>query len=133
MFKQACLKRGLEPLQIPYPKNYEGQKSGSPSDREFHLSTQPRFLTEDEINIAQSFIAKLPYKQSLVLTGCVMVGKDPLFEKNHTQLDAIEKSVGLPNTRYSSAGGERSVVERVLILREHGYEGHGSTQLLTAK
>jgi hypothetical protein len=131
MLKQVSLQKGVEPLQIPYPKDYKGEKSGKPSDGEFHLSSQPRFLTEGEINLADKFIKKLPYRQALNLTGCVMVGNDPLFTKSHNELDEIERNIGLPNTRYASSGGQRQVTERVLILREHGYEGSGITKLLT--
>jgi hypothetical protein len=129
MKKQVRLKNATETLQIPYPKGFEGEKSGSEEDAEFHLSIEPRFLTVSEIEVAQEFIKRLPYPQSIVMTGCVLIEPDdPLLMKSHNEIDLIEKSNGMSNTRRVN-NGERSVLERVLILRERGFLGSNSKVL----
>lgn len=123
---EAALRHPKEPLQISYPRNFMGQKSGREADAEFHVSCEPRFLTPDEIEVAQTFIEKLPYTQALDKTGAVLIGDDSLLEKDHDYLDDIEKAQSLSNTRFVSGTSERTVAERVLIIRERGYFGNGS-------
>jgi hypothetical protein len=130
---EAALRHPKEPLQIPYPRNYQGEKSGRESDAEFHISCEPRYLTPGEIEVAETFVKKLPYTQVLDRTGAVIIGDDSLLEKDHDYLDDIEKAQGLSNTRYVSGTSERAVAERVLIIRERGYFGNGSKILDSKK
>lgn len=129
MLIEAHLTKAKEPLQIPYPRNFSGEKSGSPDDKEFHLSCQPRYLTEDEVAIAEAFVTRLLYPQTVSRTGAVQIGDDPLLEKDQEYLDEVEKNAQLENTRQSPSGGDRSVFERVLIIRERGYRGNGYKML----
>jgi len=131
---EVGLSNPREPLQIPYPKSYMGAKSGKPTDQEFHLSVEPRYLFQGEIEIAEKFVSKLPYPQRVVRTGAVLNpdGDDPLAQADHDELDRVEKAQSMPNTRKSPTGGERSPYERVLIIRERGYFGNNS-QLLRGK
>lgn len=118
--KQVHLQYAKEPLQIPYPPNFAGAKTKDDVG-EIFISSQPRLLTSDEIEVVESYISKLPYRQQLVLTGLVMIDQnDPLLEYDHSQLDELEKQHSVSNTRYVPGSGERSPHERVLILRELG-------------
>jgi hypothetical protein len=126
---EAALRTPKEPLQIPYPRNFNGEKSGRETDAEFHISCEPRYLTREELEIAEQFCQKLPYSQAVVKTGAVMIGDDVLLDKDHDYLDEIEKAQSLPSTRYLDGTSERSVPERVLIIREWGYFGNGSKVL----
>lgn len=123
---EVNLRHPKEPLQISYPRDFMGQKSGREADAEFHISCEPRFLTPEEIEVAEAFIKKLPYTQALDRTGAVLVGDDSLLEKDHDYLDDIEKAQSLPNTRFVSGTSERATAERVFIIRERGYFGNGS-------
>jgi hypothetical protein len=130
MLKQAMLRIRKEPLQIPYPSDWTGQKSSGPEEEEVIISTEPRWLTEDEIPLVEAFIKTLPYSQFLDLTGAVLIDpNDSLLNASHDDLDRADAAAGFPNTRYLPGGGQRSVQERVLILRERGYVGNGSTAL----
>lgn len=129
MLKQVCLKRPLESLQIPYPKNFAGERSTDSDEVEMFVGTEPRFVTEDEIPFLQAFVEKLPYRQELVLTGATLTNHDdPLFSATHEHLDRLEAEVGIGNSRFAG-GGERSVRERVYILREAGVVGNGNKAL----
>lgn len=121
MLYQVKLRNPGESLQIPYPSDWEGDKSGDETDTSFHLSPNPRFLTQPEIELGKEYVSKLGYSQAVVLTGAKLIGDDLLISKTHDELDAIEVEQRMPNTRRVN-GGERSVYERVLIIRERGYE-----------
>ena len=127
---EVHLQRAKEPLQVPYPRNYQGLKSGKDSDKEIHISCQPRYLHQDEIEVVEAFLAKLPYPQALIKTGAVMIGDDPLLGATHDELDELEANANLSNTRYVKTGGERTITERVLIIRERGYFGSSSKMLV---
>lgn len=130
VLKQCKLQRPVEPLQIPYPSDWSNPKTVDPDDTAIHLSTIPRFLNEYEIELVQAFCKELPYSQNLALTGAKLLDRnDPLLGFDHDQLDRIEKFVNLPNTRRTN-GGERQTYERVLIIRERGYEGSGNLKAL---
>lgn len=131
--KQVALKSQREPLQIAYPHGFTGAKSTHPEEEEFFLSTEPRFLTLDEIQLAQRFIARLSYRQELVFTGAVLVDpNDPLLEASHEQINQIEAEANLANTEMAPGGGQRSIRERVYILRERGFLGSGNKVLSPA-
>lgn len=121
---QCHLRFAKEPLQIPYPRNFSGQKSVSEDDLGFFISQEPRFLTNDEIGLVRAYLPKLPYSQDLVLTGCVMIdSNDPMLDYSHDRLDEVERRHKLSSSRYAPGGGERAVRERVLIVRESGILG----------
>ena len=130
LLKQAQLRIGREPLQIRYPEDFQGDKYDGGNldfdDNEFYVSTEPRFFSSDEIEIIREYLKDLPYPQDLVLTGCTMIDEeDPLLDLDHEQLDALEKDQLLPLTRKPIGGGTRQLFERVLLIREVGYEGTG--------
>jgi hypothetical protein len=127
--KQAHLQYYKEPLQIPYPPGFAGKKTKE-DVAEIFISSQPRLLTVDEIKVVEEFLTKLPYRQHLVVTGMVEIEKnDPLLLCSHTQLDQIETEHSLRKTRYSSKSVERSIYERVLIIRELGFNANANLSL----
>lgn len=118
MLRYVSLRYGREPLQIAVPDSFAGERSSEES--EIFLSTHPIALTLDEIELCDSVIKALPYNQSLS-KGAVMIDEhDPFLSASHAQLNAIEAAESLPSTEFVVNGGQRSVYERVLILREHG-------------
>lgn len=137
LLKQVYLQNAHEPLQIPYPPNYSGEKTKvdeDSDDQEFHVSTEPRFLTQDEIDLVNDFLKRSVYPQKLLLTGCVMIDPDdPLLDVDHDKLDKVEADQGLPNSRKHPNGGTRQIYERVLLIRERGYEGNGLKSLPLAR
>lgn len=127
---QVALRTRREPLQIPYPSDFRGQKTGDEDDSEFYLSTEPRFLSLDEIKIAEAFVLRLPYPQGVVRTGAVLVDPDdPLLNAAPEELDKVESENGLSSSKYSNDGTLRSPQERVLLIRERGYLGNGKLAL----
>ncbi len=134
MLKQVQLRSNLEPLQIPYPPDFEGEKSGEPEDEEFFLDTVPRFLTSDECAVAKTYIQQLHYPQELIYTGCTLIDSDdPLLEFSQEQLDELEKTAQLASTSEAPGGGRLTVQQRVLLIREGGYEGDGKKALNGSK
>jgi hypothetical protein len=132
--KQVRLKNNREPLQIPYPSDFKGEKSGSEEDAEFYLSVEPRCLTPEEIDLAKAFVEKLPYPQSLELTGLYLTDPyDALLESDHETLDILEKQNGMLSTRQIPQGGERQLRERVYIIRERGFSGNYTKTLAPGK
>lgn len=121
---QCHLRFAREPLQISYPRDFNGKKSISEDDPSFFISQEPRFLTNDEIGLVETYLPKLPYQQALVVTGCVMIDPDdPMLGYSHNRLDEVERRNKLPSSRYAPGGGERETRERVLIIRESGVLG----------
>lgn len=131
MLRQARLTKSFEPLQIPYPSGFTGQKSRSGAT-EIMVGPQMATYTADEIKVIEDYLAKLPYPQALAFGTVFTDANDPLLKMTHDAIDAIEQSISAPSTRKSPGGGERQVRERVYILRENGYYGNGGTALLTA-
>lgn len=131
MKKQVYLKSNKEALQISYPLGFEGEKSLDPDDTEIHLNSAPRWLTGDEVAIVKDYLKSLPYLQELLFTGAVLIDEsDPLLTLSLEQLDEMEATENLPSTKYSLDGGVRQLGERVLIIRESGYDGVGRKQLV---
>lgn len=127
MNRAAFLRNGREPLQIHVPEDFAGKRSSD--EEEIYLCTHPIVLTDDEIQLAREFCEKLLYPQQVV-TGAVFIDEDDLLiNATHERLNQVEKEAGLPNTEFASKGGQRSTFERVLLIREIGYEGNGSKQL----
>jgi len=121
---QVKLQRSGEPLQIPFPNDWGGERSGEPDDTTLLINQGPRWLTNDEVLLVEQYIAKLPYRQSLEKTGAILIDPDDvLLSVSHDDLDTAEAAAELPNTRYLLGGGVRSIAERVLIVRERGYRG----------
>jgi hypothetical protein len=122
ILRQVRLSSPREPLQIRIPPNFTGEKSSEGSDGEIYISNQPTFLTPDEITLVEEYLAKLPYRQTLAYTGCVLIDKeDPLLSYTLAQLDDLERKHGLPSTRNVPKKGERSLYERVHMIRENGF------------
>ena len=135
MFRQAQLKNAREPLQVPYPLDFLGIKSSNnPDDTSIFISTEPRFLSDDEVKLIQGYVKGLNYDQSLVLTGCVMIDSDdPLLKCTHEQLNKIESENYLLSTaKIPTKGGKPSIQQRVLLIRERGYFGTGVPRLHSA-
>jgi hypothetical protein len=130
---EVKLSKSRESLQIPYPKGFLGEKSGKATDKEIHISTQSRYVTQDEVGFIEAYIKKLPYEQRLERTGVILVGNDPLLKASHDDLDVLEKDHSLKPTRKSPLGGDRSVAERVFIIRESGFTQNAGKQLLPGK
>lgn len=129
---QAHLLLSGESLQIPYPKGFNPRSkiAAERSDPEFHLTTTPRWLSPDEIELAEKFIDDLPYQQKLVKTGAVLIdANDPLLTKTHDELDGVERQLQLGNTRRGPTGSPRNIRERVILIRERNYLGNGSLAL----
>lgn len=125
--KQVKLQNPVQSLLIPYPDDFEGEKSGFTDDEAFNLSMSPRFLTLDEIAVAETYVRTLNYSQSVAHLGVVRVsGTDPLIMLSHDGLDVAEAKLKMSNSRYVASGGERSKATRVLLIREQGYEGDGT-------
>jgi hypothetical protein len=132
--KKECRLRLPGSISIDYPSGYRGTKS-DPTEEAFFVSTEPRWLTMDEIDLAAKRLIEMnkafPSRmQALVYTGAIQIDpKDPLRQATHEQLNAIEKANGLPCSCNSPAGGHRSVLERVLIIREQGCFANAATYL----
>lgn len=121
-------KRRLEPLQIPYPADFpRSKKSNDPDDQTLCVGMQPRWFTEEEAELVEQFCKGLQYTQSLQLTGAKLIDSgDHLLQATQDELDQVERNASLPNTRRVRGGTERTVRERVLIIRERGYRGNGA-------
>lgn len=105
-----------EPLQIPI----EGRAD------ELHITTRPRWVDERELAAIQAFLKTLPYEQKLNMTGAVLSDEsEPLDNFTHDELDELELTLGLPNTRFAMSGGQRAIHERVCLIREQGYTNGG--------
>ncbi|QLE46373.1 hypothetical protein FD723_39880 (plasmid) [Nostoc sp. C052] len=121
--KEVRLSHGSS-LQINYPEDWEGEKSGDEEDPQFFVSAQPKLLTGDEIQLAEQYLKTILTTQKLVLTGFVQIDPDdPLLEATHEELDRLETEKNFPVSRYASSGGNLPVLTRVLRIREQGYEG----------
>ena len=130
MKNQVSLQYGREPLQIPVPADFTGERSSEES--EIFLSTLPCVLTQDEIKLAETHLKALPYKQSLVFGAVFLDENDPLLQHDHAKLNEIEKHANHANTEFVQGGGRRSIYERVLLIRERGYQANGYKQLQQA-
>lgn len=120
MKKEVKLRNNVEPLQISYPSDYARAKSGASDDEEFFISSTPKLLTPGEIELVNLTLSKLPYRQYLDGTGCVMGVSEALqgFTSN-AELDLYEKDHNLPSTSFAPAGGRRSFRERQLLITEN--------------
>jgi hypothetical protein len=128
--QQVALRLGREPLQIPVPEDFTGDRSSD--EPEIFLGTQFHPLTFDEIKLCIAFISTLPYKQSLMKGAIILDEEDPLLTADHEKLNAVELENNLPNSEFVFQGGKRSPFERVLLIREQGVLGSGNKQLTAA-
>ena len=128
MRKQVALSKSYEPLQIPIPRGFKGERT-DPSATEFYITTTYTVLSIDEIAVVQEFLKKLPYQQSLSFGALLIDPNDPLLKSSHEDLDQIEARSGMVSSRNAPRGGNRSIVERVLQIRELGYVGNGHKAL----
>lgn len=127
--QEAALTKAVEPLQIPFPRNFSGQKT-NPDATQLYVSTEFAVYTLDELGVISQFLPKLPYAQTLKFGASFLDAADPLLEFDQDRLDALEERESMPNSRTAPGGGERSLRERVIILREQGYAGSGTKALL---
>ncbi|NJR41076.1 MAG: hypothetical protein HC781_22340 [Leptolyngbyaceae cyanobacterium CSU_1_4] len=125
--QQVALRLGREPLQITVPENFTGKRSSD--ETEIFLSTQFHPLTFDEIDLCSRHIDTLPYKQSLVKGAIILDPEDPLLSADHEKLNKVERESHLPNSEFVLNGGKRSIIERVLLIREQGVLSNGDKQL----
>ena len=110
---------------VQYPPGYKGDRTDGPQEESFYISDQARYLNEQEIELAQK--AAKSQGHILVFSGAVLIDEnDPLLQFDHSQLDAVEAEAKLSNTRKALSGGTRSIYERVLIIRERGYESNAA-------
>ena len=130
--RQTALARPVEPLQIPYPKGFKGDRRHPELSEEIFISTEMTDLTLDEIAVVEEFIKKLPYAQHLVFGTDlgVLQEDDPLLKMTQNQLDKLERQEGFAPSRNSPNGGDRTIFERVVIIRVDGeYDGNGMPSL----
>lgn len=131
--KEVHLSQGSS-LQISYPTAWEGEKSGDEEDSQFFISTQPKLLTSDEIELVAKYLKTTLTNQKLVFTGFVQIDpEDPLLEATNEELDRLETEKGFLASRYASGGGNLPILTRVLRIREQGYEGDKFLSLNGAK
>jgi hypothetical protein len=130
------LARPVEPLQIPYPKDFKGDRRTPEhpelSEEIFISPGQMTDLTLDEIEVVKKFLEKLPYAQSLLFGTDlgVLQEEDPLLKMTQDQLDKLERQEGLTPSRSSPNGGDRTIFERVIGIRVDGnYDGNGMLSL----
>lgn len=130
--RQTALARPVEPLQIPYPKGFKGDRRHPELSEEIFISSEFADLTLDEIKVVEDFLKKLPYSQSLIFGADlgVLQEDDPLLNMTSDQLDRLEQREGFASSRMSPNGGERTVFERVIQIRVDGnYDGNGMRSL----
>jgi hypothetical protein len=130
--REVTLKKGREPLQIPVPKTFEGQRSSDDDTIFVYPITPPVTLTMDEIAVVAAFVETLPYAQGLVFGATMLDADDPLMDADHDRLDEVESAAGLPNSRQVAGSGQRSERERLLIIRESGHFGSDQPVLASA-
>ena len=127
MLQQIALSRNGEPLQIMIPEDFQGERSSE--ETQLMLTTQFHSFTLDEIELIREYLTTLPYTQTLSM-GAVMLGEDdPLLDSDHDFLDSIEARESLSKTRFVNGGGENSIMNRVLLIRESGFFGRGKAAL----
>lgn len=130
--RQTALARPVEPLQIPYPKGFKGDRRHPELSEEIFISSEFADLTLDEIKVVEDFLKKLPYSQSLIFGADlgVLQEDDPLLNMTSDQLDKLEQREGFAPSRISPNGGERTIFERVVQIRVDGnYDGNGMRSL----
>lgn len=120
---EASLKSPRETLQIPYPQKFNPGDKTHIDDREIIAGYEPRYYTEPELAVVEAYLPRLPYSQSLIRTGAILIGDDILLTATDADLDLIEVTAGLPSSRQIDSNCPRSLRERVLIVRELGYRG----------
>jgi hypothetical protein len=122
--KEAGLTTG-QTLQIAYPKDWIGEKSGLDEDEFIFVTKSPKFFTGEEIELIQAYLLSIKSTQKLHLTGAVNIDpEDPLLEATHDELDRLELQEKFKNSRHAPGGGTFTLVARVLRIREQGYEGN---------
>jgi hypothetical protein len=122
MLIEASLKERMEAIQVPVPEGFAGQRV-NPDDESIHVSRTPCYYTPDEIDLIEAFLGRLKYSQSLRLTGSRKIGLDSLLAATQQDLDRIEANNSLVSTKYTTDGSERPLLDRILIIRESGYQG----------
>lgn len=132
MKRQIALKIAREPIQVQYPKDFKGQRSQALGQTEIFITTQPTVATDDEIEFIEAYIRTLPYPQRLAKGAVLIDEDDPLLGLSHAELNKVEQDANFACTEKAVGSGQRSIRERVLILREAGFLGNGTQHLLEA-
>lgn len=116
---EAFLKRTspiMPPVFVSYPDDFpSNQRSGTTG---IQVSYTPNKIFPAEFDLVQRFLSKNYPTQNLQTTGVVMVGDDPLLSSSHKELDNYELDHNLSSTKSAPGGGTRSILERVLLIRE---------------
>ena len=120
---EACLtKRGrnLPPIPISYPQDFDpDDKTTAEGQETISISTQPAYYSLAELQFIKEELAQKFPDQTLITTGTILVGDDPLLSLTHEQLTEYEQKNNLPSTEIAPGGGKRQEVrERVYVLRE---------------
>jgi hypothetical protein len=127
MQQQVALSRNAESLQINIPEDFQGARSSE--SPHLWLTTQFHSFTLDEIEVIEQYLKTLPYSQSLSRGAVMLEEDDPLLLEDHDFLDALEKKESLNASRFVQNGGENSIFNRVLLIREAGFLGSGKPAL----
>jgi hypothetical protein len=131
MKQYLSLRYGREPLQVPIPEDFQGER-GDPDAPDLWITTQPGLFTLDEQQVIEAYLPTLPYSQVLVKGAIMIDSDDPLLELDHEGLSKVEAENGLQITEFAPGSGRRTLYERVLIIREQGFLGNGKLMLAEA-
>lgn len=110
-------------ISVTYPPGFRGDRTISREDGNRFIATpSPTILSDDEITLLEAELQKLSNQIKLMFTSNVIVGDDPLYNASHEQIDRIEAENGYPSSRKDPKGRQRTIQNRVLILRcDRGY------------
>lgn len=120
---EAHLQYPRESLQIPYPQGFKSNDKTHADDAEIIVGYEPRYYSAAELPVIEAYLPQLPYNQSLIRTGAILIGDDALLAATHDDLDRIETAAQLTNSRYVDEATERPLRDRVYLARELGYRG----------
>ena len=119
---QVKLKKPGKGVWVQYPEDFSGQRTDD--ELEVFIDQAPRPMSKDEIAYVRQYLEGQGIANELEETEALFLdAEDPIAKLDHEQLDRLEENLNLSNTRTSNAGGERTTLERVLILRE-SYSGN---------
>jgi hypothetical protein len=119
---QVKLKKFGKGIWVTFPEDFPGQRTDT--ELEIFLDQAPTNLSRDEITYIRDYFKKHSISNELEETDALFLdANDPIAKLDHDQLDQLEENLNLQNTRNSNAGGERALIERVLIIRE-SYSGN---------
>lgn len=110
---QVKLEKPGPQISVPYPVNFSGKSPNHSRERLFFLNQSPCLLTLQEIELAETHIAKANIGQKVVRTGMVLIDQaDPLLTAPDSQLRDLEEKYRLSPKSQSNRWG------RVVAIRE---------------